>query len=101
MSDGRHLPIQSLLWSVVLVAVATGSVYLAYELVIVPRRALQDQIREQKDTIEAWSRGRALDRDLLAAGGFPSPLIEPDMRISRIRLSDHLRPAACTRNPSR
>ncbi len=35
----------------VLVAAAAGSVYLAYELVIVPRKALQDQIREQKDTI--------------------------------------------------
>ena len=51
MSDRRPLPNQSLLWSVALVAVAAGSVYLAYELVIVPRRALQDQIREQKDTI--------------------------------------------------
>ena len=51
MSDGRHSPIRSLLWSVVLVAVAAGSVYLSYELVIQPRRALQDQIREQKDTI--------------------------------------------------
>jgi hypothetical protein len=51
MSDGRHFPIQSFLWSAVLVAVAAGSVYLAYELVIVPRRALQDQIREQKDNI--------------------------------------------------
>jgi hypothetical protein len=51
MSDGRHFPIRSLLWSAVLVAVAAGSVYLSYELVIVPRRALQDQIREQKDTI--------------------------------------------------
>jgi hypothetical protein len=51
MSDGRHFPIQSLLWSAVLVAAAAGSVYLAYELVIVPRRALQDQIREQKDSI--------------------------------------------------
>jgi hypothetical protein len=51
MSDGRHFPTQSLLWSAVLVAVAAGSVYLSYELVILPRRALQDQIREQKDTI--------------------------------------------------
>src|SRR5271167_2920987 len=47
MSDGRHFPIQSFL----LVAVAAAGVYLAYELVVVPRRALQDQIREQKDTI--------------------------------------------------
>ena len=26
---------------------------------------------------------------------FLRPLIEPDVQISRIRLSDHLRPAAC------
>jgi len=26
-----------------------------------------------------WSRGRALDRGLQAAGGFPSPLIKPDV----------------------
>jgi hypothetical protein len=32
---------------------------------------------------------------------FLHPLIEPDWRISRIRLSDHLHPAACARNPSR
>src|ERR1700730_15067877 len=49
MSEGRHFSIRSLLWSAVLVAVAAGSVYLSYELVILPRRALQDQIREQKD----------------------------------------------------
>src|ERR1700689_481903 len=51
MSDGRHFPIQSFLWSAVLVAVAAGSIYLAYQLVIVPRRALQDQFREQQETI--------------------------------------------------
>ncbi|MGA2184435.1 MAG: hypothetical protein ABSH47_15545 [Bryobacteraceae bacterium] len=51
MSNGRHFPIQLLVWSVGLVAVASVSVYLAYELVIVPRRALQDQMREQKETI--------------------------------------------------
>ncbi len=51
MSDGRHFPIQSFLWSIVLVAVAAVSVYLGYELVVVPQRALQDQIREQKETI--------------------------------------------------
>jgi len=35
----------------------------------------------------AWlkqSRGRALDRELPAAGGFPSSLIKPDVGISRI-----------------
>jgi hypothetical protein len=51
MSNGRHFPIQSFLWSIVLVAVAAVSIYLGYELVVVPRRALQDQIREQKDVI--------------------------------------------------
>jgi len=51
MSNGRHFPIQSFLWSVVLVGVAAVSVYLGYELVVIPRRALQDQIREQKETI--------------------------------------------------
>jgi hypothetical protein len=36
---------------VVLVGVAAVSVYLGYEFVVVPRRVLQDQIREQKETI--------------------------------------------------
>ncbi|HEY1755671.1 MAG TPA: hypothetical protein VGG72_09770 [Bryobacteraceae bacterium] len=51
MSDGRRFPIGSFVWSVVLVAVASGSIYLAYEVFVAPRRALQDQIREQQDTI--------------------------------------------------
>jgi hypothetical protein len=51
MSSGRHFSVGSFVSSVVLVAVAAGSVYLAYQLVIVPRRALQDQIRDQKETI--------------------------------------------------
>jgi hypothetical protein len=42
---------QRFLRFVVLVAVAAVSVYLSYELVVAPRRALQDQIREQKDAI--------------------------------------------------
>jgi hypothetical protein len=50
MSNGRF-PIRSLLWSVLLVAAASTSVYLGYELVVKPRRALQDQIIEQKQTI--------------------------------------------------
>ncbi len=57
MRNGRHFPIQSFLWSVVLVAVAALSVYLGYELVIVPRRALQDQIRaleQDKQRLEAY-----------------------------------------------
>src|SRR5271165_1483393 len=51
MSKGRHFPIQPFVWSVALVAVAAVSVYLAYELVIVPRHALQEQIREQQEHI--------------------------------------------------
>jgi hypothetical protein len=51
MSTGRHFPIQSLVVSAVLVAVAATSVYLSYELVVKPRQALQDQIRAQKETI--------------------------------------------------
>src|ERR1017187_1520939 len=51
MSSGRDFPIRSFIGSVVLVAVAAGSVYLSYELVVKPRQALQDQIREQKGTI--------------------------------------------------
>src|SRR5579864_4592925 len=51
MSDGRRFPIRLIVWSVGLVAVASVSIYLAHELVIVPRRVLQNQIREQKETI--------------------------------------------------
>lgn len=51
MSAGRGFPIRLFVWSLGLVSVAAVSVYLAHELVIVPRRALQDQIREQKETI--------------------------------------------------
>jgi len=51
MRNGRHFPIQLFVWSVALVVAAAVSIYLAYELVIAPRQALQDQIRAQKDTI--------------------------------------------------
>ena len=51
MSGGRHFPIRSFVWAVVLVAVAAASVYLCYELVVKPRLALQNQIREQSATI--------------------------------------------------
>jgi hypothetical protein len=51
MANGRRFPIQLFVWSAGLVAVAAGVVYLSYELVIAPRRAMQDQIREQKGTI--------------------------------------------------
>jgi hypothetical protein len=51
MRGGRHFPIRSFVWSVLLVAVAAASVYLCYELVVKPRLALQNQIREQSATI--------------------------------------------------
>jgi hypothetical protein len=51
MSNGRAFPFRLFVWSVVLVAVAAASVYLAYDLVVKPRQALQEQIREQKGTI--------------------------------------------------
>ena len=51
MNNGRHFPIQLSVWLVALVAVAAVSVYLAYELVIVPRQALQDQLRQKQETI--------------------------------------------------
>lgn len=51
MSSGRQFPVRSFAWSVVLAAVAAASVYLSYELVVEPRRALQNQILEQKGTI--------------------------------------------------
>jgi len=51
MSGGRHFPIRLFLVSVALVAVTAASVYLAYELVVKPRQALEDQIHEQKAAI--------------------------------------------------
>jgi len=47
----RPFPIRLFVWSVVLVAVAAAGIYLAYELVVKPQRALQAQISEQKETI--------------------------------------------------
>ena len=51
VSSDRHFPIRSFAVSIVLVAFAAASVYLSYELVVKPRLALQEQIREQKGTI--------------------------------------------------
>ena len=48
--DG-HSPIRSFVASVVLVGVAAAAVYLSYELVVKPRQALLEQIREQNGTI--------------------------------------------------
>jgi len=47
----RPLPNRLFIWSIVLVAIAAASVYLSYELIVKPRQVLQDQIREQKETI--------------------------------------------------
>src|ERR1035437_9548716 len=51
MGGARHFPIRSLVGSVLLVAVAAASVYLSYELIVKPRLAMQNQIREQSATI--------------------------------------------------
>jgi hypothetical protein len=51
MNNRGSFPIRAFIWSLVLVAVASASVYLAYELVVKPRQALQDQIREQRGII--------------------------------------------------
>jgi hypothetical protein len=51
MSSGRPLPHRLLAWSVVLLVLVTVGVNLSYELVVKPRWLLQDQIREQKETI--------------------------------------------------
>ncbi len=50
MTTGRF-PVRLFLWSLALVAVGATGVYLSYEFVVKPQRALQDQIREQKETI--------------------------------------------------
>jgi hypothetical protein len=51
MGNDRPYPIRLFIWSVALVTVAAAGIYLAYELVVKPQRALQDQISEQKETI--------------------------------------------------
>jgi hypothetical protein len=51
MSSRRPFPFFSLLWSLVLVAVGSASLYLTYEFVIKPRQAMLDQIAEQKTAI--------------------------------------------------
>jgi hypothetical protein len=51
MRDGRQFSIRSFTVPVVLAAAAAASIYLSYELVVKPRQALLDQIREQNGTI--------------------------------------------------
>ena len=51
MTKERPFPIRLFVWSVVLVSVGAATVYLAYEMVVKPRQALEDQIRGQKETI--------------------------------------------------
>ena len=50
MSNG-HFSKGLFLRFVVLVVAVSGSIYLVYELVIAPRRTLEDQLRRQRDTI--------------------------------------------------
>ena len=58
MSSGR-LSNAWFLRVVVLAAVVSGSIYLVHELVIAPRRALEDQLRRQRDTIAQLEREKA------------------------------------------
>jgi hypothetical protein len=51
MRNGRHFSAYSLVQAAIVVAVGTASVYLSYEFVVKPRRELQEQIRDQKETI--------------------------------------------------
>jgi len=51
MHERRSFPFSLFFWSIVLVAVGAGSIYLAYQFVVKPQRALQNQILEQKETI--------------------------------------------------
>jgi hypothetical protein len=45
---------------VLLVAATAGGIYLAYELIIVPRRALQEQIVKLEQDKLAWFRNNNL-----------------------------------------
>jgi hypothetical protein len=58
MSKGRFSKGLFLRFAALVVAVV-GSFYLAYELVIVPRRALEDQLRRQRDTIAQLEHEKA------------------------------------------
>jgi hypothetical protein len=51
MSNGRNFLVRSFIWLMALVAVAAGGIYVAYQVFVAPRRALEEQIREQQDTI--------------------------------------------------
>jgi hypothetical protein len=50
MAD-RTFPIRLFVWSITAVAAGSSAVYLSYQLAVKPRQALQDQIREQQQTI--------------------------------------------------
>jgi hypothetical protein len=53
-----HFHVRAFLASVVLVAAGAASVYLSYELVVKPRLALQDQIRQQQGAILKLQQNR-------------------------------------------
>jgi hypothetical protein len=74
MTSARPFPIRSFLWSVVLIAAGTSGVYLSYELVVKPKQALQDQIRQQKETIQK------LEQDKLRLEAFLKILKHIDRR---------------------
>jgi hypothetical protein len=51
MDKNRLFPTRSFVWSLLSVAAVVAGVYVAYELIVKPRQALEDQIREQKGII--------------------------------------------------
>ena len=51
MDESRSFPFRLFFWSIVLVAVAAASIFLAYEFLVKPSRLLQNQIREQQKVI--------------------------------------------------
>ena len=74
MSSGRPFPVRLFVWSVVMMAIATTSVYLSYELVVKPRQALQEQLRQQQETI------RKLEQEKLRLEAFLKILKRIDRR---------------------
>src|ERR1700728_2206946 len=51
MNGSRSFPARLFVWSWLLAAAGAAGVYLSYELVAKPSHALQDQIRQQNETI--------------------------------------------------
>ena len=74
MSSGRPFPVRLFVWSIALMAIATTSVYLSYELVVKPRQTLQEQLRQQQETI------RKLEQEKLRLEAFLKILKRIDRR---------------------